>query len=351
MVQNKINIPSLLKIGNGKIRKTGKYLRDRNFNRIAIFFSAGIEPLVAAPLYEGLKEHGIEICHKAEISDINIENVVHTAFKIPARTSALLGVGGGKALDYGKYCAHILGLPYISVPTSVSNDGLCSPNASLLVGSVRKSVKASIPYGLVADLDIIATAPPATIYSGLGDMVSKVPALWDWKRAFQKKLDTDNDFAALISHNSVDILYAQRSADIHSREFLYKLTNSLVLSGVAMEIAGSSRPASGGEHLISHALDAAATNPRPHGLQVGVAAYLCALLQDNRADIVGGFLLDTGFVDFMSENPLDKRDFITALQKAPSIKPGYYTILSEPDSYARALSLLDSDDILRKIIK
>ncbi|MDR0952993.1 MAG: iron-containing alcohol dehydrogenase family protein [Elusimicrobiota bacterium] len=345
-----INIPSLLKIGGGKMQKIGKYLVDRKFMKAALFFSDGIEPLVSAKLYEGFKQHNIEIAHKDTINDINIENILHTAFKIPSDINVLIGIGGGKALDFSKYCAHALKLPFISAPTSVSNDGFCSPNASLLVEGKRRSVKSTIPYGVVADLDIITGAPQESLYSGLGDIISKVTALWDWKEAFVKKQEDYNDFASLISRNSLDILYSQER-DINTYDFQYKLTNSLLLSGIAMEIAGSSRPASGSEHLVSHALDMHATKPRAHGLQVGVATYLCSLLQDNNTTIVREFLLNTGFASFVKDAPLDKTDFITALKFAPSVKPGYYTIWSEPSSLERAIKFLETDEILRELVK
>jgi len=124
-----------------------------------------------------------------------------------------------------------------------------------------------------------------------------------------------------------------------------------VLSGVAMEIAGSSRPASGSEHLISHALDIFGKKPGVHGLQVGVATYLCALLQNNKAALVRDFLLDTGFVDFVSQNPIDKADFKTALERAPEIKLNYHTVLNLPDAKQRALDLIESDEILKRVIK
>jgi len=353
MLLNKaINIPSLMKIGSGKTAKIGKYLYDRKFFKTALFFSDGIENIVADKLYSGFKEHGIEIVRKDFISDINIENIIHTAFKVPQGTDVIIGIGGGKSLDYSKYCAHTLQLPFISVPTSVSNDGFCSPSASLLVEGKRKSVQASIPYGVVADLDIITSAPKETFYSGLGDMISKVTALWDWKKAFDKKLSDYNDFSAMLAYNSLDALhYAGEREESYSDEFYSRLVNSLVLSGIAMEVAGSSRPASGSEHLISHAMDFLSLNPRMHGLQVGTATYLCALLQDNKVAEIKRFLETSGFADFVSKNPLDKKDFLAALEYAPQVKENYYTILSENDSLQRAKEFIEKDDVLKILVR
>ena len=351
MNNKEINIPSLLKIGSGKIAKIGKYLIDRKFTEIALFFSDGIESLVADKLYPSLKKYNIKIVHKDNISDINIENAIHTAFKIPSTTKVLLGIGGGKALDYGKYCAHILKLPYITVPTSVSNDGFCSPNTSLLVEGKRKSVKSTIPYGVVADIDVITTAPKSSLYSGIGDTISKITALWDWKQSFLKGYEYFNDFAGLMAHNSLDIVYLCDNLKVEDHEFKYRMVNSLVLSGIAMEIAGSSRPASGSEHLISHALDVVLTNHKQHGIQVGIATYLCSLLQNNRHQQVKDFLLKTGFFNFVSQDPINKQEFIKALELAPSIKQNYYTILSEKDSFDNAINFIETDDILKQIIK
>ena len=355
MALNKeIRIPSLLKIGSGKLAKIGKYLYDRKYFKTALFFSEGIENIVAEKLYFGFKEYGIEIVRKDFISDINIENIIHTAFKVPQDTDVLIGIGGGKSLDYSKYCAHVLKLPFISVPTSVSNDGFCSPGASLLVEGKRKSVKSSIPYGVVADLDVIVSAPKETFYSGIGDMISKVSALWDWKRAFYKKLSTHSDFASMLAYNSLDSLYyAGAGKHFESDEFYSQLINSLVLSGISMEIAGSSRPASGSEHLISHALDQLSEKkPKMHGLQAGAAAYLCALLQNNEsAADVKTFLENIGFADFISKSPFNKREFLKAVEDAPQIKENYYTILSEPDSFEKAVKYIETDELLKEMIK
>jgi len=349
-VNKTINIPLLLKIGKGKIEKIGKYLYDRKFFKVSLFYSDGIENIVAQKLYEGFDKYGIKVICKLIISDVNIENIVHAAFKIPADTDVLIGIGGGKSLDYSKYCAHVLKLPFISVPTSVSNDGFCSPGASLFVEGKRKSVKSSIPYGVVADIDIIVNAPKKTFYSGIGDMISKVTALRDWKQAFLKNLSGYNDFAALLAYNSLDSLYYAGRKNFTSEEFYYQLVNSLVISGIAMEVAGSSRPASGSEHLISHALDAVCQNPQMHGLQVGVAAYLCAMLQDNEPASVGNFLERSGFTAFVSKNPFDKKTFIKALERAPQMKENYYTVLSEKDSFSKAAEFIEKDEILKKLI-
>jgi len=347
-----INIPYLLKIGSGKIKKIGKYLADKNLCNAAIFWSEGIQHILSERLYPGLEDNHVKIIYEQDVRFINIEEIIRTSFSLPGNVNVIVGIGGGKALDFAKFAAHLLKLPFVSVPTSTSNDGFCSPNSSLFVDGRRKTVKAGIPFGVVADLDVIRESPQIYLYSGVGDMVSKITALFDWKQAAERGLDRYNDFASLMSYNSLTLLFNKHSTDINETSFQRSLVNSLLTSGIAMEIAGSSRPASGSEHLISHGLDAVSKRPRMHGLQVGVATYLCALLQNNPSTAhVRDILSVTGFFAYIKQDPLGKDDFIKALQAAPAVKANFYTILSEPDSFARALQFIDKDPVLNQIIR
>jgi len=150
----------------------------------------------------------------------------------------------------------------------------------------------------------------------------------------------------------LDILFLKHTLDIHNESFQRSLASSLTMSGLAMEIAGSSRPASGSEHLISHALDAICNKPRLHGIQVGVATYLCALLQNNRhTDDIRYVLEQTGFLPHVCHNPLRYDTFVEAIRRAPTIKRDFYTVLSEPDSYTRALDFIQNDNYLKIMIQ
>ncbi len=350
-INKQINIPYLLKIGNGKTAKIGKYLSDKDMMNIAIFFGEGIEELLDGSLDSSLLSHNVNIIHRQVVNDIDIDKITNTTFNLSPQIDAILGVGGGKALDFAKYSAYLLKLPFISFPTSISNDGFCSPSSSLLVQGKRKSIKSGIPFGVIIDLDIIKNNPKSFIFSGLGDMVSKITALKDWKEAFNKGYERFNDFASLLAYNSLDLLFLKHSFDVYSSKFQRSLTNSLLTSGISMEVAGSSRPASGSEHLISHALDRICKAPKLHGIQVGVSTYLCALLQENKnTEHLKSVLKDTGFIDFVKESPFNKSEYIEALKLAPSIKQNYYTILSETDSFAKAIELLENDEILQQII-
>jgi glycerol-1-phosphate dehydrogenase [NAD(P)+] len=208
-----------------------------------------------------------------------------------------------------------------------------------------------MPFGIVIDLDIIKVSPANYLYSGVGDMVSKITALLDWKEAFNRGYEHFNDFASMLAYNSLDLLFLKHSYDIYATEFQRSLASSLTTSGIAMEVAGSSRPASGSEHLISHALDSVSAKPKLHGVQVAIASYLCALLQKNpNTHLLREILEKIGFWEFAASDPIAKKEFIAALELAPSIKREYYTILSEKDSFERALALIESDETLKRVI-
>jgi glycerol-1-phosphate dehydrogenase [NAD(P)+] len=328
----------------------GKYLYDKGMLRIALYVGDGIVELVGGVLLPGLEAHGVEIIHKQIVASVDVDEITHSAFTLPS-VHAIVGVGGGKALDFAKYTAHLLHIPFISVPTAISNDGFGSSGASLTVRGKRKSVKAASPFGIVIDLNVIKDSPDIFMYSGIGDMLSKITALRDWQTARDRGLARYVDFSAMMAYNSLDILFLKHTFDIHCEPFQRCLASSLLYSGVAMEIAGSSRPASGSEHLISHALDELSPQPKMHGIQVGVATYLCALLQNNEqtADIREVFE-QTGLLEFIRRDPFDYSEFAAALRLAPTLKNDFYTVLSEPDSYTRALEFIKNDPLLKTVI-
>jgi glycerol-1-phosphate dehydrogenase [NAD(P)+] len=120
-----------------------------------------------------------------------------------------------------------------------------------------------------------------------------------------------------------------------------------MLNGVAMEVAGSSRPASGSEHLISHALDHITAQPGLHGIQVGVATYIVSRLQHNQTDRISRLFEQTGFWDVVRQNPFCKCEWLQAVCQAPSIKDDFYTILSEQDQTPEVERIIEEDSNLR----
>lgn len=289
---------------------------------------------------QSLKQHEIDCAETVEVADASFEQATEIFTRLPKRIKAVVGLGGGKALDVAKYVAFLARLPYYAVPTSLSNDGFSSPQSSLTIAGRRRSLAAALPFAVVLDLDVCAAAPRPLWLSGIGDLVSKLTAIFDWKLAFHRCGEAVNDFAALLSDATVYQFLAQPSFDLDGARMLGTV---LLFNGIAMEICGSSRPASGSEHLISHALDSISKRPRLHGLQVGVATYLISRVQKNQSERIAGLFDQVGFWTVIRSDPFSRAEWLEALHLAPTIKQDFYTILSEPGALAEAEQVLDHD--------
>ena len=172
-------------------------------------------------------------------------------------------------------------------------------------------------------------------------------AVADWKLAFNAVGTPVDDFAALLSDATVFQFIARPTRDL---EGVRLLGTSLMLNGIAMEVCGSSRPASGSEHLISHALDSLGSKPRMHGLQVGVATYLVSLLQKQNSATIADLFEKTGFWRAIERDPFRRADWLEALRRAPAIKQDFYTVLSSRDCRPEAEEFLRSDPRLRTCV-
>jgi glycerol-1-phosphate dehydrogenase [NAD(P)+] len=346
-----ITIPSLLRIKPNALYKIGKYLRNEKFNQIALFLGEGIKELFYKELLISFESSEIKVRYEQVVTGNSVEESFKQGTTLPSGISAIVAIGGGKAIDFCKYLAFINQLPLVTVPTAISNDGFASPMASLTIDGKRKSFKTAIPYGVIVDTEIIRNSPAIFTYSGIGDLISKYTALYDWKLAFKKTGEPVNDFAAIISRSSVDTLFYYSPKNIQDHQFLGLIANSLLISGIAMEIARSSRPASGSEHLISHAYDKIAPNTSTHGIQVGVATYAVSFLQQITHETVKNAIVQTGFLDFVSTHKLKKSAFIESIKMANDIKENFYTILSERNSIEQLIQFIDNDDIIAKMME
>ena len=344
-------IPSILKIGNGALGKIGGYLKAENLDQVVLFFGNGLIDMFGELVMNSLKEAEVNVLEYNELDTVDIDDIITLAFAIPNKAKAVISIGGGKVIDAGKYAAFLRNLPFISVPTSSSSDGFSSASASLLVQGKRTSVPARLAYGIIVDTQVIRTAPEKFIYSGIGDMISKITALYDW--IFEEKAGCGevNDFAVMIAKKAVNSFVRTPYESIKDELFLKELLDSLAMSGIANEIAGSSAPTSGSEHLISHALDKILEVPQLHGIQVGIATYIMAKVQDHRYIRVSTVLQDTGFWDYVATLHMKRSDFLKAIDMAPSIKPHRHTYLHEEKYREAAKKLVLEDEILSRVLE
>ena len=209
---------------------------------------------------------------------------------------------------------------------------------------------ARLAYGIIVDTEVIRTAPEKFIYSGIGDMISKITAIYDWVFEAERGYSQLNDFAVMIAKKAVNSFVRTPYYSIKDEIFLKELLDSLSMSGIANEIAGSSAPTSGSEHLISHALDQLLEQPQLHGVQVGIATYIMSVVHDHRYKRVNTVLTGTGFWAYTATLGMKKEDFCRAIDMAPAIKPHRHTYLHEERYREAAKRVVAEDPVLAGVL-
>lgn len=340
MNRTQIDIPTLVRVKSGAVGRVGLYARRAAFTEVVVLHSEDLQADLLKRLCDGLKAENISVLQRWPVRDASFEQARELFPQLPAKTRAIIGLGGGKALDVAKYVSFLTRVPYVAVPTSLSNDGFCSPQSSLTLEGRRKSLPSAMPFGVVIDTEVCLAAPEILWLAGVGDLVAKLTAVADWKLAFNAAGTFVDDFAALLSDATVFQFIAR---PYHDLEGVRLLGTSLMLNGIAMEVCGSSRPASGSEHLISHALDSLGGPPRMHGLQVGIATYLVSLLQKQNTALIADLFEKTGFWRVIEAQPFSRAAWLQALRLAPSIKQDFYTVLSSRDCLPEAEAFLRTD--------
>ena len=219
-------------------------------------------------------------------------------------------------------------IPFISIPTTVSHDGIASPLASIKGSDKPYSIMAQAPLAIIADTEVIAKAPWRFMVSGCGDIISKFTAVKDWKLAHIENNEYYGGYAASLALMSAKLVTENAELIVYRQdEGLRVLLEALISCGVAMSIAGSSRPCSGSEHLFSHALDIINSNHAMHGEQCGVGSILICLPLQGKLASIKKTLKQIGAPTTAAELGVKDSDVVKALELAAKIRPERYTIL------------------------
>jgi len=202
--------------------------------------------------------------------------------QLSPQTKVLIAVGAGTIHDITRYCAYIQGIPFVSCPTAASVDGFCSSVAAMTWEGAKKTLTAVPPEIVVADLNVISQAPMRLSRSGFGDMIGKWIALTDWRIGRILKNEFYCDRIANMTEQATKAVMESAKGIAKGQVQAYEtLTYGLILSGLAMQLMGNSRPASGAEHHISHIIEMepdglAVHSDGLHGEKVGVATVYAA---------------------------------------------------------------------------
>jgi len=257
--------------------------------------------------------------------------------------NVVIGFGGGKVLDMAKYASFVSKAMFLCLPTTLSNDSLASPVAVLgTEGKARKTFKCTIPDSIIVDVNIIMSAPKTQTLSGIGDTISKYTALIDWRLSHDKTGSNVDDFAYMISKMAFNTICFTEDKDVQSKSFIKVLTQSLVMGGLAMEIAGNSRPSSGSEHLFCHALEENYSEQvaLPHGIAVAMGSYCACIFQGRNIQKITKLLKEYAIPVKPSSWNITEEIFIGAWQSASATRADRYTILNETDLSCERLSAL-----------
>ncbi|MHC3438858.1 NAD(P)-dependent glycerol-1-phosphate dehydrogenase [Natrialbaceae archaeon A-gly3] len=275
-----IRLPRNVVVGHGVRSQVVEVVSDLHLRGRPLFVTSPTPREVATdPIAADFEAEGVDpTVVTVETANFDaVETVIEAARA--QRADYLIGVGGGKAIDIAKMASHHLEMGFLSVPTAASHDGIVSNRGSVPDGDTRHSVAAEPPLAVIADTEILANAPWELTTAGCADIISNYTAVMDWRLAHRLKDAEYSEYAAALSEMTAEILVDNASAVKPGlEESAWVVTKALVSSGVAMSIAGSSRPASGAEHLFSHQLDRLAPGAALHGHQVGVGAIMTAYL-------------------------------------------------------------------------
>ncbi len=247
-----------------------------------------------------------------------------------SKSSMVMAVGGGKSIDVAKMASNKQRLPFISIPTSASHDGIASPIASVKSAGGPFSVMAQPPIALIADTEIIGGAPRRFLISGCGDIIAKYTAVRDWGLAHRLRGEYYGEYAASLALMSAELV--TEDIDLVARGLdvgIHAIIEGLISCGYAMCIAGSSRPCSGSEHLFAHALDKIGAGRAMHGEKCGVGTIMMMYLQGGDWKSVKEVLTKVGAPTTAKQLGITDQQLVDALCMAHTIRPERYTVLGE----------------------
>ncbi len=253
----------------------------------------------------------------------------------------VIGFGGGKVLDLAKYAAFVSKVKFICLPTTLSNDSLASPVAVLgTEGLKRKTFGCTIPSSIIVDVGIIMSCPEKQLLAGVGDTISKYTALNDWRIAEKRGKTQLDDFAYMMSKMAFNSICYNEEKSIKSKSFIKVLTQALVMGGLAMEVAGNSRPSSGSEHLFCHSLEENFADELyvPHGIAVAMGSYAACIFQNRNITKIRKLLHAYNMPVKPSDWKITEEIFTDAWQRAKYTRAERYTILDETDLSCEKLS-------------
>ncbi len=326
-----IELPKKVIVGRGVLKLLKDVIKElAGVEKVLVVTGPKVGGLVGTEVESDLSSAGFQV-EVVKVRDSRIDTALEVLdFAKGFKPGILVGLGGGKSIDIAKYVASELKVDFVSVPTAASHDGVASPFVSLRGAGRVTSVKARPPLAIVADVEVISKAPRRLLLAGAGDLIGKFTAVLDWRLAHRLKGEYYGEYAASLSLLSAKhVLNFTNIISSGGLEAVRIVMEGLISASTAMCIARSTRPASGSEHLFSHALDLVANYPALHGEQVAVGTVMMAYLHGRKWWRIKSKLSKLGLPTTAKELGVRDVDVIKALTIAHKIRPERYTILGE----------------------
>ncbi len=247
-----------------------------------------------------------------------------------ADADLILGVGSGVIQDLCKYVSFFEKIPYMIVATAPSMDGYASTGAAMILKGMKETVAAGLPRAIIADVDVLKEAPIEMIKAGYGDIIGKYSALCDWKLSRAVNGEYFCQYIYDTTYQMIkNTLGTAKGLLERSAESVKALTEALVIVGIMMSFAGSSRPASGSEHHLSHFFEIVGiVNNEPyfvHGIDVAYSTVITAEIREK--------LLKSAFPDSVYR-PV-REDYVKKMEQIyKSVADGCIALQDKVGNYA-----------------
>lgn len=320
-----------IQAGFGSLKNIGTEIQDMGISgRIIIVSGETAFSIAGKVIEESLCSIGYSVepivCNITptfEFANTMVENIRKI---LDDRETFIIGVGGGSTLDICKYVCSKLNLNLIAVPTLLSSDAIATGYSVLWQSGKNKAVSTQAPFFIVGDYDVLGKQPKHYVASGVGDMLSKISALYDWRLGFWLGDEKYNDFAQNVAMSTTELLKT-RIDDVAKMNYIgiETLFLSEVTDGYLMQIAGTTRVAAGSEHLFTFALENI-LGRGDHGIFCGIGTIMMSYLQNRGEAKVKNYLHAVGAPVSAREMDIKPADIVKALTTAHTMRP-WYTIL------------------------
>jgi glycerol-1-phosphate dehydrogenase [NAD(P)+] len=347
MQSHTMELPRQIVVGEKNISEFGGFLHNLTKpKKVSLISGSHVKKILKEKIEKSLKSKKIQfVWHLSKDNQISSLNKIEKDVK-KDHSDIVAGIGGGRSVDAAKMVSFNLDIPFVSVPTAASHDGMASPFVSVKTDRPH-SIVASAPLGVFVDIDIIKKAPTRLLSSGCGDLIANIIAVRDWQLGHEKTGEYYGRYSADLALMSANIViensrkYAKNGLDARV------IVEALISAGVASCIAGSSRPCSGAEHLFSHALDKIAPGKGLHGEKCGLGSIMISKLQGQDWKKIAKALKDLGAPTTARQIGLKEEQIIDALIIAQELRPERYTILKEIEMTERkAMNLAKSTKVI-----